>query len=234
MDAPRIFLIGGPAFSGTTLLAVLLNQHGLVCLDEPDFEDPDQSHRGIPLLRSLFPDRIFPDPPGRPLDSEEQLRLVEQCAQAIAPLRLGVKTCDRKFVEHARQYRRAGYPVIAIVRDIRDALVRALPPWETEENLNFSYRLVWGEIETFDLWLRYEDLVAGPEAALAPIGTLLGTPSLACRSWPPERVNAMMLKLDRHELLLSGRISTERVGIWRKAGRRFEAETHETARIMGY
>ena len=59
-----MFLVGGPAFSGTTLLAHLLNQGDLVCLDEPDFHDPAQSHRGIPLLRTLFPDRSFPDPPG--------------------------------------------------------------------------------------------------------------------------------------------------------------------------
>ena len=31
-----MFLVGGPAFSGTTLLGHLLNQGDLVCLDEPD------------------------------------------------------------------------------------------------------------------------------------------------------------------------------------------------------
>jgi hypothetical protein len=52
---PTPFLVGGPAFSGTTLLALLLNQPGVVCLDEPDFEKPAQAHRGLPVLQRRFP-----------------------------------------------------------------------------------------------------------------------------------------------------------------------------------
>ena len=58
-----MFLVGGPAFSGTTLLALLVSRGDLLCLDEPDFHDPKQSHRGIPYLQELFPDRLFPEPP---------------------------------------------------------------------------------------------------------------------------------------------------------------------------
>ena len=99
LGAELMFLVGGPAFSGTTLLAHLLNQGDLVCLDEPDFHDPEQSHRGIPLLRALFPDRSFPDPPGRPLDPEETFRFIERCDRAIPDRRLGVKTCDTVFLD---------------------------------------------------------------------------------------------------------------------------------------
>lgn len=229
-----MFLIGGPAFSGTTLLTLLLNQGDLVCLDEPDFEKPEQSHRGIPLLRRLFPDRVFPDPPGRRLDDEETLRFTEDCARAIHPLRLGVKTCDHTFVSWARLYRQRGWPVIAIVRDIRDALVRELPEWVTEPSLNASYRLIWNEIESFDLWLRYEDLVADPESTLARVAPVLSCELRAPSSWGRDRVHPTMLKLERHELLESGRISRARVGLWRTSPRRFSAETHETAALMGY
>ena len=33
-----MFLVGGPAFSGTILLALMLNQGDIVCLGEPDFQ----------------------------------------------------------------------------------------------------------------------------------------------------------------------------------------------------
>lgn len=234
MVAPRMFLIGGPAFSGTTLLAHLLNQHDLVCLDEPDFHNPEQSHRGIPLLRSMFPDCSFPDPPTRPLDPSETLRFTEACARTIRPRQLGVKTCDGVFLDLARLYRSAGYPVVAIVRDLRDALVRELPEWVTEESLTRIYGQVWREIDSFDLWLRYEDLVADPDAALAKISPLLSCTLRAPRAWDPETVHSTMLKLDRHELLAQGRISTERVGIWKTSGQQFAAATHETATLMGY
>ena len=52
MEGVTMFLAGGPAFSGTTLLALLLNQGDLVCLDQPDFHKPEQRHRGIPILQS--------------------------------------------------------------------------------------------------------------------------------------------------------------------------------------
>src|SRR5262249_38539289 len=233
MDAPLMFLIGGPAYSGTTLLTLLLNQHDLVCLDEPDFHNPEQSHRGILLLRTLFPDRAFPDPPHAALDYDEHFRFIEQCARALEPLRRGITACNWRFVKLAQRYRRAGYPVIAIVRDIRDALVRPLPPYVTERSLNECYRLVWQEIHMYDHWLRYEDLVADPATALAPIAALLKAPLDDKRSWPPERVHPTMLKYDRHEPLRSGRISTERVGIWMDAARGSDSEPPETALFMG-
>lgn len=234
MVAPAMFLVGGPAFSGTTLLAHLLNQGELVCLDEPDFHDPEQSHRGIPVLRELFPGRDFPDAPSRPLEPEATLRFTERCAEVVRPTRLGVKTCDSVFLGLARVYRRSGYPVIAIVRDVRDALVRDLPEWLTEQSLNMNYRQVWSEIDSFDLWLRYEDLVADPDAALGRISELLGCPLRTPEAWDPGAVHETMLKLDRHALLGEGRISGERVGLWRSSGRGFADATRETASRMGY
>ena len=234
MTRPAMFLAGGPAFSGTTLLALLLDQGELVCLDEPDFHNPAQSHRGVPVLQARFPDRVFPPPSAHRLDWEETFRFIGACSAAIAPARLGVKTCDRPFIELAQRYRRAGYPVIAIVRDVRDALVRDLPPWVTEESLNGWYRHIWSTIDTFALWLRYEDLVADPAAALARIAPVLGVELRAPAAWDATRIHPSLLKLDRHTLLESGRVSRERVGLWRTCGRRFSDESHATARLMGY
>ena len=229
-----MFLVGGPPFSGTTLLAHLLNQGDLVCLDEPDFHNPEQSHRGIPVLRSLFPDRSFPDPPGKPLDPDETFRFVELCDRAIPEKRLGVKTCDTVFLDLVPPYRRAGYPVIAIVRDIRDALVRDLPEWLSEEGLVESYRRVWSEIDSFDVWLRYEELVADPGAGLAKVSPVLSRTLRTPRNWDPRSVPSEMFKLDRHDRLRGGRIEQDRVGIWRTARRGFASEAHETAALMGY
>jgi hypothetical protein len=229
-----MFLIGGPAFSGTTLLSLLLNQGDLVCLDEPDFHNPRQSHRGIPVLRELFPGRPFPDPSDRELSWEEATHLIEECERAIRPRELGMKTCDRPFVRYAAVYRERGYPVICIVRDIRDALVGPLPEWESEAKLNGSYRLVWESARRADLIVRYEDLVADAEVVLAKISAVLRRSLEGPLEWTPDRVNVHMLKLDRHELLRSGRISSDRVGIWRRSSMTFSDETHETARMMGY
>jgi hypothetical protein len=231
-----MFLVGGPAFSGTTLLAHLLNQGDLVCLDEPDFHNPEQSHRGIPVLRSLFPDRSFPDPPERTLDPEETFRFVEICAEAIPDRRLGIKTCNITFLDLVPFYRGAGHPVIAIVRDVRDALVRGLPHWVTEEALARNYRRIWKEIESYDVWVRYEDLVGDPDATLARISTVLQRPLTAPRTWDPQTVHDVTQKgvFDRHDLLKEGRISRERVGIWRESGLRFDDATHQTAVLMGY
>ena len=123
-----MFLIGGPAYSGTTLLALLLNQGKVVCLDEPDFHNPEQSHRGIPLLERLFPDRTFPARPSEPLTHAEAVTLMRACEEAIRPYELGMKTCNRTFLDYAAAYRDQGFPVVAIVRDVRDALVTPLPP----------------------------------------------------------------------------------------------------------
>ena len=78
-----MFLIGGPAFSGTTLLTFLLNQGSVVCLDEPDFHNPQQSHRGIPVLKELFLEKTFPKCPtevmtyGQAIDLIQQIRTVD-------------------------------------------------------------------------------------------------------------------------------------------------------------
>jgi hypothetical protein len=202
-----VFLSGGPAFSGTTLLALLLNQDGLVCLDEPDFHDPDQSHRGIPFLRELFPGAALPPPPGRRLTYEEATDLIEQCERAIRPCELGIKTCDTYFLEYAEAYERRGYPVICIVRDIRDAMTSPLPVWLTEEQLNQRYRMIWERAKTMDLWFRYEDLVTDTERVMTRVSRVLEQPLRSPDRWSADQVPSHMLKLDRHELLRAGRIS---------------------------
>jgi hypothetical protein len=229
-----VFLTGGPAFSGTTLLALLLNQGSLLCLDEPDFHDPEQRHRGIPFLRELHPEAVFPDPPERELSFEEATDLIERCECAISPHDLGIKTCNSYFVGYADVYRRRGYPVICIVRDVRDALASPLPSWETEEKMNRWYRLIWERREEMDLWFRYEELVTETEAVLARVAAVLGHSLRPLERWPAEQVSAHMLKSERHELLKAGSISRSRVGVWKTSGRQFSLETLETARLMGY
>jgi hypothetical protein len=229
-----VFLIGGPAFSGTTLLALLLNQGDIVCLDEPDFHNPEQSHRGIPFLNRLFPDKSFPERPTETLSYEKAVHLIGECERSISPCRLGIKTCGQLFLAYAKVYKPSGYPVIALVRDIRDALARPLPDWLTEEKLNKGYRLVWDNLDMFDLWLRYEDLVSDPAATMAKISKVLGHRLDALSTWDPEKIHSPMLKLDRHDLLKSGSISASRVHVWRTSGKTFSEETHHTARLMGY
>ena len=229
-----MFLIGGPPFSGTTLLAFLLNQGNLVCLDEPDFHDPKQSHRGIPLLKQLFPETNFPAGPGRRLTYEESAHFTEQCEQALAPRRLGIKTCNANFIEHAKLFRQSGHPVIAVVRDIRDALVNPLPEWITEADMNRHYRMIWNHRDLYNLRIRYEDLVLDPEAQMENIGTALDCSLEVPQQWDSRMVPGAMLKLPRHQLLQSGRISKERIGIWKNSGKTFTDESHETASLMGY
>jgi hypothetical protein len=149
-----MFLVGGPAFSGTTLLSLMLNQGSIVCLDEPDFHNPAQSHRGIPFLKTLFPGKAFPDRPYTQFNYSDAVRLIEACERAIHPMVLGIKTCDQIFIDYARIYKANRYPVIAIIRDIRDALVRPLPPWIDEAGLNHAYRLIWNRLDRFDAWFR--------------------------------------------------------------------------------
>jgi hypothetical protein len=229
-----MFLIGGPEFSGTTLLALLLNQGSLVCLDEPDFHDPLQSHRGIPVLESLFPSVKFPQLPGEPLDFPRAVELVRECEKALCGKSLGFKTCNYPFIEYARIYRKSRFPVICIVRDIRDAMVRELPSWSTEETVNGSYRHVWENLSLCDLWFRYEELVADPESVMNRISGILGCPLEGFDHWDPGRVHPEMFKLTRHQSLESGRLSCDRVGIWKTSGKHFSQESHETARLMGY
>ena len=229
-----MFLVGGPAFSGTTLLALVLNQDSLLCLDEPDFHDPEQHHRGVPFLQELFPAAQLPAAPEQRLTYEEATDLIERCEQAIRPFELGIKTCDSYFLGYADAYQRRGYPVVCIVRDIRDALARPLPPWLNEAQLNEHYRLIWERSKTLDLCVRYEDLVTDPDAVVAGIAAVLGKPLRPVRDWSLDQVHAHMLKLDRHELLKLGRISDSRIGVWRNSGNDFDRQSHETAHLMGY
>jgi hypothetical protein len=228
------FLVGGPGFAGTTLLALLLNQPGIVCLDEPDFHKPEQAHRGMPVLRRLFPDVALPPNPAGELGYEEAFDLVQACALAVHPTVLGFKTCNVDFVSFARLFRDAGLPVIAIVRDIRDACVRALPVWHDEASFNRTYRFVWENLGVARTWIRYEDLVRAPEDTMARVMKTLGSDARPRTSWAPADVPEEMLKYERHELLRSGTISQTRVGIWRESGLVFSSETIETARMMGY
>lgn len=228
-----MFLAGGPAFSGTTLLSLLLNQEGIVCLDEPDFHKPEQSDRGLPVLRARFPDAPLPEAIGTRVPIAETFDFMMACERAISPVLFGIKTNDFEFIALAGRFREEKQPVIAIVRDIRDALVTPLPPWLTEESLNERYRRIWSSLSLVDDWIRYEDLVSDPSAVLSRLAPLLGR-TLTLQAWDGGNVHWSLLKLPRHDLLRSGRISAERVGIWRTSGRTFPEETHQTARMMGY
>src|SRR5262249_49338447 len=147
-----MFLVGGPAFSGTTLLTLQLNQGNLVCLDEPDFHHPERSERGIGFLKNVFPEKTFPQQGAKALTYQQAMQTIREYERTISPLSLGVKECDWYFLDYAKVYKASGYPVIAIVRDIRDALVRPLPDWLTESKLNERYRRVWENLDMFDLW----------------------------------------------------------------------------------
>jgi hypothetical protein len=229
-----MFLVGGPAFSGTTLLALMLNQANVVCLDEPDFHSLSQCHRSIPVLRSMFPGTQFPDHPKRELTYQEAVPLIESCQNALGSYELGIKTCDRVFLGYAEVYRRRGFPVIGIFRDIRDALVRRLEHWVSEDGLNRNYRLVWEHRNQFDVWLRYEDLISEPDREIARVSAALGRPLEVKRTWADSDVHLTMLKTERHQLLKENKLSASRVGVWKSSGKRFARETHRTAMIMGY
>lgn len=231
-----MFLLGGTAFSGKTLLALLLNQGLVVCLDEPDFHDVRQSHRGIPLLKTLFPEKTFPAPPEYNLTYQEVVAFIERCEEVIHPSNLGMKTAGWVFLKYAKIYRSSGYPVIAVVRDIRDVLAEApLPEWiDGERGLNTAFRSVWANLDLCDLSIRYEDLVTKPEAILESLSTLLACELAPVADWSTDRVHDTMFKLDRHDMLRIGRISPAQVGIWRTSGRTFSDETMMTAAMMGY
>jgi hypothetical protein len=229
-----MFLVGGPAYSGTTLLALMLNQANIVCLDEPDFHSVSQCHRSIPILRSMFPNIEFPDHPMRDLTYQEAVQLIEACEKALGSYQLGIKTCDRVFLEYAEVYRRRGVPVIGIFRDIRDVLVRQLPPWVSEESLNRINRIIWKRRNQFDIWLRYEDLISKPDREIARVSAAIGRPLEVKRTWAESDVQLTMLKSERHQLLKEHKLSSSRIGVWKSSGKKFARETHRTARIMGY
>lgn len=231
-----MFLIGGPAYSGTTLLALMLNQPGVTCLNEPDFHDPAQSHNGLPVLQRLYPDKAFPERTGESLTLEQAFRLMDECQRIIDPDRLGVKFCNRPFVDFARLFKEAGLPVVAIVRDIRDALVRPLLPYVGgEQGLVGHYRLVWNNRDLYDAVVRYEDLIADTVRVTDTIAGVISASLAPCSSWDPSAVTGSMLyPRYRHYLLETGRVSPERVGIWKTCGKRFGARAHELAREMGY
>ncbi len=234
MDGLSPFLVGGPAFSGTTLLALLCNQPGMVCLDEPDFESPDQAHRGLPVLQERVPGAQLPAAPGRALVPDETFAFVCACADAVAPTSLGIKTCDYRFLEFAEHFRAAGLPVVMIVRDIRDVLSRPLPEWTTEQLVNAAYRDVWETRALATLWIRYETLVADPVATMGRVGGALGYEGVMATTWDPAEVPGTMVKLDRHDLLRRGRVSASRVGVGARAPGSWSTTTWETARMMGY
>jgi hypothetical protein len=228
-----MYRIGGTCYSGTTLLALMLNQGSTVCMDEPDFHDAGQSHRGIPFLQSKFPDRSLPQVPRDSLTYVEAVDLIERCEQAIAPHALGMKTCGFEFLKYLPIYQERGYPVIAIVRDIRDALTR-YSSHVTEESLNAGFRGVWEKRDLYDLWFRYEDFVVAPAAVMTRIGAILSLPLQPIETWNPRAIPQPMLKHDRHHALRKGKIVENRVGIWRRSGKRFSEDTLRTASMMGY
>ena len=229
-----MFLAGGPAFSGTTLLAHLLNQGNLLCLDEPDFEKRGQDHRGLYVLQQLYPAARFPPRPPGKLSYVGAFRWTRAIEKCIPPINLGTKTCDWDFLRYALIYRAHRLPVIAIIRDIRDALVRPLPPWMDEAGLNKRYRLIWHFRPLYNVCLRYEDLVQQPERELVKLARVLRQPLIALHAWDPMSVHAPMLKLDRHALLTTGALATNRVGIWKQSDYPFSAQTLETATLMKY
>lgn len=228
------FLVGGPAYCGTTLLAMMLTRPGVVCLDEPDFEKPAQAHRGIPVLRALFPGADLPVIEERPLGYREAFGVMMQCAAAVRPTVLGFKTCNWDFVSFARLFRALDLPVGLIVRDLRDALVGPLRPGLDEEGMNSRFRLVWQNRALASLVIRYEDLVADPRMVMAELVAALGQTVEASCSWDPRSVPRLMLKSDRHQTLLSGQVSASKVGIWKTSGRAWSPKTVETAHMMGY
>src|SRR5262245_500053 len=201
-----MFLLGGPPFCGKTLLAHQLNQGPLVCLDEPDFHNPEQSHRGIPFLRELFPECSFPEGPTHRLSYEQAVDLIHECQGVLSPHRLGIKTAEWASLAYAEIYKKRGYPTIAVVRDIRDVLTEApLPEWiDGEKGLNDRFRLIWRSLRMFDLLVRYEDLVMNPEHVLRKISELLSCDLKVLRTWEASSVHRTMLKLSRHDLLKTG------------------------------
>ena len=229
-----MFLVGGPSYSGTTFLAHLLNQGKIFCWDEPDFDKPNQIHRGIPFLKSVFPDKNLPSQPERPLVYEESLKFIKNCEALLSPFRIGIKACNEDFVGYAEICRKMKYPVICIIRDIRDALSSQLPCWDSEKNINERYRLIWSNIKSCDYYFRYEDLVTKTALIIEKISYFLAFSLKVPERWDPQSIHPIMFKLKRHNRLKDGVICKNRVGIWRTCGKNFSDETHRTAKMMGY
>ena len=103
-----MFLIGGPPYCGTTLFAVMLNQDGVTCLNEPDFHNPEQSHNGLPVLQDLYPDKSFPRRTNEAMSFAAAFDLMRHCQTIVEPDHLGFKFCSGPFVEFARLFRAAG------------------------------------------------------------------------------------------------------------------------------
>ena len=129
----------------------------------------------------------------------------------MSPIRLGFKTCNYDFIAFGALFRDAGLPVVAIVRDIRDVLVRPLRDGQTEHLLNTNFRFVWNNLGVVRTWVRYEDLVRDTTATMARVMSALGHDGQARCEWEPSAVGADMLKNERHDLLRSGAISSARV-----------------------
>jgi hypothetical protein len=231
-----MFLLGGTPFSGKTLLAHLLNQGEVACIDEPDFHDIRQSHRGTPVLREMFPGSEIPDHPKRNLTFREGMEYLEKCEQVVRPVSIGMKTAGRVFLEYARIYRESGYPVIAVIRDIRDVLAEApLPEWiRSEQDLAAAFLNVWSNLDVCDEWFRYEDFVADPDTVLMTISRLIGRELHPVSAWNAASVQHTMFKLERHDMLREGRISRSQTGIWRRTARSFDDDIHAAAEAMGY
>ncbi len=231
-----MFLIGGPAYCGTTLLTLMLNQDGVTCLNEPDFHDPEQSHNGLPALQRIYPDRNLPNRSEEALTWSEAFALMLQCQQLVEPDHLGFKFCNRPFVAFSELFRQAGLPVLAIIRDVRDSLVRPLKPYiNGEAGLISQYRLVWSNRDLYSAVIRYEDLVRDPKAMMRQVSKTLKVPLKNRAQWNPQDVpGSMMYPEDRHGALKTGSIQTNRTGIWRTCGKTFTDAAHELAQEMGY
>jgi hypothetical protein len=79
------------------------------------------------------------------------------------------------FEEFARLFKDAGLPVIAIIRDILDALVRPLLPYVNgEAGLVNKFRRVWAHRSLYSAVIRYEDLVFQSAATIDTVSTTLG------------------------------------------------------------
>jgi hypothetical protein len=170
------------------------------------------------------------------LTYSEAFVLMKRCEKIIEPNLLGFKFCNQPFVKFARMFHEAGLPVIAIIRDIRDALVRPLLPYiNGEAGLARNYQHVWDHRHLFNAIIRYEDLVFDSKATMDTVSETLNFPLVDSSKWGPDEVSPSMLyPEDRHGALKTGSIVTDRVGIWRDCGKHFTPATHRLAADMGY